>query len=88
MPEVLLGIGGSVLGGAPAAPIAGAWVQLEDNSGKPMTIEATDASGHFRFENLEQGATYTLRVRAPGFAEGTRTFVVPSAAGNYDVQLV
>jgi len=88
MPEVLLQIGGSVLGGAPPAPIAGAWVRLEDGGGNPLIVETTDASGHFLFDNLQQGATYTLRVRAQGFAEGTRTFLAPSAAGNYDIQLV
>jgi Pvc16 N-terminal domain/Carboxypeptidase regulatory-like domain len=85
--EVLLQIGGSVLAGAPPAPVTGAWVRLEDSGGKPLTIETTDANGHFLFDSL-QGGTYTLRVRAQGFAEGTKTFLAPSATGNYDVQLV
>jgi hypothetical protein len=85
--EVLLQIGGSVLSGAPPAPVVGAWVRLEDSGANPVDLETTDADGHFLFDSL-QGGTYTLRVRAPGFAEGTRTFLVPSATGNYDVQLV
>ena len=85
--EILLQIGGSVLAGAPPAPVVGAWVRLEDGGGKPLTIETTDADGHFLFDSL-QGGTYTLRVRAQGFAEGAKTFLVPSATGNYDVQLV
>jgi hypothetical protein len=85
--EVLLQIGGSILSGAPPAPVVGAWVRLEDSGGNSVDLETTDASGHFLFDSL-QGGTYTLRVRAPGFAEGSRTFLVPSATGNYDVQLV
>lgn len=84
--ETLVQIGGSVVTGTPAQPIAGAWVQLENAASKPIDTTTTDIDGHFTFAGLRQG-NYTLRVRAQGFAEASRTTPVPSFTGNYDVPL-
>jgi hypothetical protein len=84
--ETPVQIGGSVVSGSPALPITGAWVQLQNSAGTPLTFTTTDANGHFSFEGLRQG-TYILRVRAQGFAQATRTVTVPSPTGVYDVPL-
>jgi hypothetical protein len=85
--EVWIQIGGRVLTGAPAAPVADAWVRLEtDPGGLPLQTAETDADGRFTFAGLAAGP-YRLRVRARGFAETTRNVQVPSAAGGYDVEI-
>lgn len=84
--ETLIQIGGSVVTGTPAQPIAGAWVQLENAASKPIATTTTDVDGHFTFVGLQKG-NYALRVRARGFAEASRAIPVPSSTGNYDVPL-
>lgn len=77
---------------APAAAPAlrgfavGAWVRLEDTTGTALETTTTDADGRFKFAGLAAG-NYILRVRALGLAETTLNITVPSATGNYDVQL-
>jgi len=83
--ETVIEIGGTVI--AAGNPLAGAWVRLEDMAAVPVTVATTDSDGRFIFGGLKQG-TYVLRVRAQGFSEATRTVDVPSASGDYDVQLI
>jgi hypothetical protein len=82
--ETLIQIGGTVLSGT--NPVPSAWVRIEDNAGVLLVIATTDANGRFTFAGLAQG-NYTLRVRAPGFAEATRLIQVPSPTGEYDISV-
>jgi hypothetical protein len=84
--ETWIQIGGTVLTGMPAEPVAEVWVRIEDNLGTAVGTTTTEANGRFTFGGLRQGS-YTLRVRAPGFGEATRNVQVPSPTGNYDMQL-
>ena len=81
-----LQIGGRVLAGSPARAAAGAWVQLLVAAGGALGVTHTDADGRFVFSGLQAGH-YSLRVRAQGFAEGTRAIELPSATGDYDIHL-
>jgi len=82
--ETVIEIGGTVT--ASGQPVASAWVRIEDLGSAPAAVTNSDENGRFIFGGLTQG-TYTLRVRAQGFSEATRTVNVPSPSGNYDVQL-
>jgi hypothetical protein len=82
--EIDIEIGGTVTAAGNAVP--GAWVRIEDLAANPIAVTTADDIGRFIFGGLQQG-TYVLRVRAQGFSETTRTVDVPSANGNYDVQL-
>jgi hypothetical protein len=84
--ESFIEIGGHVRDAGSGAAIGGAWVRIEDSLGRAIEVAQTDAAGRFQFGGLTSG-TYTLRVRATGFAETTRTVDVPSEVGNYDVSL-
>jgi hypothetical protein len=82
--EIDIEIGGTVL--SAGSGVAGAWVRIEDLAANPIAVATSDTMGRFIFGGLKQGS-YVLRVRAQGFSETTRTVDVPSANGNYDVQL-
>jgi Pvc16 N-terminal domain/Carboxypeptidase regulatory-like domain len=82
--DTIIEIGGTVRHAGTA--VVGAWVRIEDALNNPITFTTTDENGRFLFGGLHQ-STYVLRVRAQGFSETTRTVDVPSATGNYDVQL-
>jgi hypothetical protein len=82
--DTVIEIGGTVTHAGTA--VAGAWVRIEDLAAKPVAVTTADDNGRFLFGGLLQGK-YVLRVRAQGFSETTRTVDVPSASGNYDVQL-
>lgn len=86
--EMSIQIGGTILSGTPPQPVNGAWVELQDNTGKPIssTTTDTDGDGHFTFGGLQEG-DYALRVRAQGFKEAIAKIHVPATSGNYDVQL-
>jgi hypothetical protein len=86
--ETLVQIGGSVIKAVDGTALAGAWLLLEDATGKPFQTATTDPEGHFTFTGLTSG-NYKLRVRAQGFAEPVPPIpvVVPSPTGSYDVQL-
>jgi hypothetical protein len=86
--ETFIQIGGTVFSGTgPAAtPLAGAWVRLEEGAAV-AGIATTDADGRFTIGGL-RAASYTQRVRAPGFTEATQTITVPSPSGTYDVHLI
>jgi len=84
--ETWIEIGGLILAGSLRQPASGAWVQLELPRGNAIKTTTTDAHGRFRFAGLQQ-ATYTLRVRVPGFVEAERSLEIPSPTGEYDVQV-
>jgi hypothetical protein len=89
--EVWIQIGGHVLDAtdrmeddAPA-PVTGAWVRLEDSSGRPLQTTTTNDMGRFTFGQLRPGA-YQLRWRATGHPEpDPRHIEVPSPSGEYDL---
>ena len=76
----------SVLLDGSFAPVGQAWVGLEAPTGELLQTAETDIAGRFVFGGLRIGA-YTLRARAPGFAEGLRSIDVPSPDGDYNVRL-
>jgi hypothetical protein len=82
--EIDIEIGGTVTNAGNAVPSA--WVRIEDAAFNPISATTADEIGRFIFGGLKPG-TYVLRVRAQGFTETTRTVAVPSANGNYDVQI-
>jgi hypothetical protein len=88
--EIRVQIGGHLLDtgtplpdGSPA-PVAAAWVGLEDALGGLLQATETDATGAFSFLGLGR-ETYTLRARAPGHGEVVRAISVPSPTGDYDL---
>lgn len=89
MRQTWIQIGGHVLDSAvdPPAPVAGAWVRLETQSGDPLQTTTTDALGRFTFLGLAAGA-YQLNWRASGYPlpTGPRAITVPSPSGEYDLR--
>ena len=83
--EVWIQIGGTVTD-PNKRPVPGAWVRLETADDVPPQTTETNELGRFTFTRLRMGH-YTLRVRAPGFAEVKREIGVPSPEGSYDVRL-
>jgi hypothetical protein len=89
--EVWIQIGGHVLDatspledGSPA-PVAGAWVRLENIGGEPLQTTGTNDEGRFTFGRLRPGG-YQLRWRATGHPEpAPRSIDVPSPSGEYDL---
>lgn len=69
--------------GPAAAPVAGAWVRIDETG----ELAVTDNAGQFVVRRAAPGL-YTLRVRATGYQEATRPLPVPLSAGSYDVNLV
>jgi hypothetical protein len=85
--EVRIEIGGTVLDGTvvPAAPVPGAWVQLENGANVVLGTTTTDSLGRFIFEGLQHG-NYQLRYRAGARPEPPpRAVAVPSPTGEYDL---
>jgi hypothetical protein len=88
--EVRVQIGGHVLNAiAPLpdgnpAPIAVAWVGLEDTNGKLLQTTETNTEGEFSFVGLQRN-TYTWRARATGLGDVTGSFSVPAPSGTYDL---
>jgi Pvc16 N-terminal domain len=88
--EISVQIGGHVLNvvaplpdGSPA-PIAQAWVGLEDARGQLLQTTATNDVGEFTFVGLRRDV-YTLRARATGLGDVAGSFAVPSPSGTYDL---
>lgn len=82
--DVWIQIGGQVTDNALSPnPIENAWVLLEET----RRTETTDKYGHFTFDYLKRGM-YTLRVRAVGFQEASRSIQVPEPSGEYNIQLI
>jgi hypothetical protein len=89
--EVWIQIGGHVLdtanplpSGAPA-PVAGAWVELQNLAGERLQLTQANEAGRFTFGDLRAGS-YRLRTQAPGLAPITRVVDVPAPSGEYDLQ--
>jgi virginiamycin B lyase len=61
------------------APFRGAFVQAQNMATHITVSVLSDASGHYRIENLPAG-DYTLRIRAVGYTAEARDGVVLSAA--------
>jgi hypothetical protein len=67
----------------PRAPVANAWVRVDETG----VVYTTDEDGRFRIEWLN-GGRYHLSVLAAGFQETTSPITVPQPSGRYDVGLV
>jgi hypothetical protein len=88
--ETTVSVGGHVRAGAGGLAVGGAWVQLVGVAPPDVTSVRrrviTGADGRFLFSALRPGA-YQLRAVKPGIGDVTRAVDVPSASGEYDVQL-
>ena len=87
--DIVIQIGGHVRDAtqAPAAPLAGAWVQIQTPAGEPIESLQTNGLGRFTFGGLTRGQ-YRLETRAGAFAPLQRLIDVPSASGEYDLEFV
>lgn len=73
---------------APPAPVAGAWVAIDDSSGVQLATAVTDAQGRFIFNLLRPG-NYQLRFGAGNRpATAPRNITIPSPTGEYNLQFV
>lgn len=74
-------IGGTVRDGLGMA-VPDAWVRID-----PLgDTQVTNAEGQFVFDRVVRGQAVTLRVRARGYQEASRSFAeVPSFTGEYDL---
>ena len=80
--EELITIGGVVRGGAPASPVAAAWVRIVE-----LGVQATtNAAGQFIFAPVNPGQ-YHLEAAAAGHPLVSRAIDVPSLSGEYDLVL-
>jgi hypothetical protein len=88
--ETTVSVGGHVRAGAADLAVGGAWVQIVGVAPPDVTSvrrrAITGADGRFLFSGLRPGA-YQLRAVKPGIGDVTRAVDVPSASGEYDVQL-
>ena len=85
--EVRVQIGGHVLElllDGSSAPVAAAWVGLEDLGGKLLQTTETGVKGEFSFSGLGR-ESYRLRTQAAGHGEISREISVPSPSGEYDL---
>jgi Pvc16 N-terminal domain/Carboxypeptidase regulatory-like domain len=86
--EILVQIAGVVRDStaAPPAPIAHAWVRLEDSTGRPLQTTETNERGEYTFLDLSPGS-YRLRTRAAGRAQPpVSPITVPAPTGRYDLE--
>jgi hypothetical protein len=82
--DALYAVGGTVWQtGIPATPVANAWVRVDETG----ELAVADVAGRFVMQHVVPG-TYTLRVRATGFKEASRSMQVPLAVGSYDINLI
>jgi hypothetical protein len=80
--EARMMVGGTVKN-SQGHPVADAWVRLEPQG----ETQVTDAQGRFIFERVARGQAVTLRARAQGYQEASRTFAeLPSLTGEYDLK--
>ncbi|MBT1090311.1 Pvc16 family protein [Streptomyces sp. Tu102] len=79
--ETFVDFGGTVRDRA-GSPVAGAWIRL-DPSGR---TETSDADGRFRFTRIVPATGSTLRARATGLGDVSRSLDVPEQSGEYDLQ--
>lgn len=79
--EARMMVGGTVRN-AQGHPVADAWVRIEPQG----ETQVTDAQGRFIFDRVARGQTVTLRARAQGYHEASRSFTgLPSFTGEYDL---
>lgn len=83
--DVLIDIGGTVLDPT-SAPVSGAWVRLSTPTGDLQLDATSDTQGHFVFSRITS-QQYQLMASASGFGQVTRSVLVPSPTGEYDLQL-
>lgn len=86
----LVAIGGRVLDATAAGdpvPVGGAWVAVQDATGRRLSTTETDGDGRFRLGGLGE-STYTLSALATGLGSLRRTLDVPSPTGEYDLRFV
>jgi len=87
-PDRLYTLGGHLRAGAPAQPVAGAWLRILGLD--PPAVQAvtrrlvTGAEGRFVFSRLPAGR-YELRAVAPGLGVLPRVVDVPSETGEYEL---
>lgn len=74
--------GGTVWRRGDGAPLAGAWLRLDENG----ALAVADAEGRYVFPGLAAGS-YTVRVRVPGYQEASQAITVPAAGAAYDLYL-
>jgi hypothetical protein len=83
--ETLVQIGGVVRDSkANPVEVANAWVELVDSGGSRRGTTRTNTRGEFVFADVPPGS-YTLRTRALGRQSLTKSIVVPSPTGRYDL---
>jgi Pvc16 N-terminal domain len=81
--DLFVAIGGIIRNAAALTQtIPDAWILLDSS----LLSTISDSTGAFRIAGVSLGP-HSLTVRAVGFAQGVRTFVVPDPSGFYDVSL-
>ncbi len=81
--ELSVGIAGRIRNATtPAQAIPNAWILLDSSN----VTSISDSTGAFQFTGVSLGS-HTLTVRAVGFAQAVRTFIVPDSSGVYDISL-
>jgi hypothetical protein len=86
--DTLVAIGGRLVDGTGAEPraVAGAHVRIETLAGDGVATSESDDLGRFRLGCFTPG-DYRLRAAVAGFAPAARDVTVPSASGEYDLEL-
>lgn len=91
--ETLVTIGGTVTTGAPAQPVADAWIELlVTPANVRLHFVRADTDGRFRFAGLQPalkpGQQYALRASSPTLGvSALRAIDIPSPSGEYDLTL-
>ena len=83
--EERINIGGIVRDNT-GAGVADAWVRLEPAGRIEVTQSDDPNEGRFVFVDVRQGTNLTLRARAAGLGEVSRTIDIPSQTGEYNLQ--
>ena len=86
--DTLVAIGGTLFTatGGPRRAVADATIGIETPAGKRVASARSDVAGHFRLGCFGPGQ-YRLRAAVAGFAPASREVEVPSAGGEYDLEL-
>jgi hypothetical protein len=77
---------GGIVRDATGAGVADAWVRLEPEGRIEVTLSDDSMRGRFVFVDVRQGTNLTLRARAAGLGEVSRTIDIPSQTGEYNLQ--
>jgi hypothetical protein len=86
--DTLVAIGGTLFTapGGQRRPVAGIPVRIETPAGERVASGRSDAEGRFRLGCFAPGQ-YRLQAAASGFQPAARDVQVPSASGEYDLEL-